>query len=77
MTANGCFNWIRPKTLMKTQASPDYDSVLDFIFLGGDSWLWKAESEILRRDTDDTNDDVLTDDSQTTDHRPVQALISF
>jgi endonuclease/exonuclease/phosphatase family metal-dependent hydrolase len=51
--------------------------VLDFIFLGGDSWRWKAKSVILQRDLNDNNDDVLSDNDQTSDHRPVRATITI
>ena len=77
MVYHGHFSWVRPKKLMKTQASPDYDSVLDFIFLGGDSWTWKAKSVILQRDLNDNNDDVLSDNDQTSDHRPVRGTITI
>jgi len=75
--SNGHFNWVQPRQLKKTQASPDFDSVLDFIFLGGNSWTWKAQSTILPRDANDTNDDVLSDNDQTCDHRPVRARITI
>lgn len=77
MVYHGHFSWVRPKKLKKTQASPDYDSVLDFIFLGGDSWTWKAKSVILQRDLNDNNDDVLSDNDQTSDHRPVRGTITI
>ena len=74
MVAEGHFNWIQPRTLMKTQASPDYDTVLDFVFLGGKGcWKWKAESEILMRDSADTDPDNFDDDGNKSDHRPVKA----
>ena len=77
MVSHGYFNWVRPKKLKKTQASPDYDSVLDFIFLGGNSWTWKAKSTILQRDANDTDDDEFSDDDQTSDHRPVRGTITI
>ena len=77
MVADGHFSWIRPSQLKKTQASPSYDSVLDFIFLGGDSWTWQAKSKILKRDASDNNDDHFPDTDQTSDHRPVMATINI
>jgi hypothetical protein len=77
MAAQGRFTWVRPRSLKKTQASPDFDSVLDFIFLGGDSWTWNARSIILQRDVNDNNDDVLSDNNQVSDHRPVRATITI
>lgn len=77
MVAEGHFNWVRPDKLKKTQASSDYDSVLDFVFLGGPVWTWKAESTILPRDDADTVADEFDDDSQTSDHRPVRATFKI
>ena len=77
MIKDGHFTWIRPSKLKKTQASPNYNSVLDFVFLGGDSWTWKAQSAILKRDATDTNDDSFPDDGQTSDHRPARAKIQI
>ena len=77
MIKNGHFNWIQPKKLKKTQANPNFNSVLDFIFLGGNSWTWKAKSSILQRDINDILDNHLTDDDQMSDHRPVQATITI
>ena len=77
MIKNGHFNWIRPKILKKTQANPNFNSVLDFIFLGGNSWTWKAKSSILKRDINDILDNQLTDDAQMSDHRPVKATITM
>ena len=75
MVKDGHFTWIRPSTLKKTQASPNFNTVLDFVFLGGNSWTWKAESTILKRDANDTDDDSFPDDDQLSDHRPVRAKI--
>lgn len=77
MVAEGHFNWIRPDDLKKTQSHPDYHTVLDFIFLGGKSWRWRAESQILPRDANDTDDDHMRDNKQTPDHRPVMATITI
>jgi len=77
MIKNGHFNWIRPKKLKKTQANPNFNSVLDFIFLGGNSWTWKAKSSILQRDINDIQDNHLIDDAQMSDHRPVQVTITI
>ncbi len=68
MTQDGVFSWIRPDQLIKTHDS-NFNSVLDFIFLGGDSWEWKAKSTIIVRPGD------FPDDSTTSDHRPVRAEI--
>ena len=77
MVSHGHFNWIRPRNLKKTQASPRFHSVLDFIFLGGNTWTWRAESRILARDASDIDDNRLRDNNQTSDHRPVMATITI
>jgi len=77
MVADGEFNWIRPSKLKKTQANPRFNSILDFVFLGGNSWTWKAKSTILPRDTNDMIDERFSDDDQTSDHRPVRATITI
>jgi len=77
MVSGGFFNWVRPRQLMKTQASPDYNSVLDFVFLGGDSWAWEAESTILARGARDSGGETLSDDEHVSDHRPVRATITI
>jgi hypothetical protein len=70
------FYWVRPAELKKSQASERYNSVLDFVFLGGDVWTWEAESEIMKRDKNDNNDNDFSDDEFNTDHRPVKAVIT-
>ncbi len=77
MVYQGRFTWVRPGNLKKTQANPDFDGVLDFIFIGGDSWTWKSRAEILQRDSNDNNDDVISDNNQTSDHRPVRATVTI
>lgn len=77
MVHHGQFTWIRPSELKKTQSSNDFDAVLDFIFLGGNTWTWKARSEILQRDDNDTDDDSMTDNNQVSDHRPVRGIITI
>ncbi len=77
MIADGNFYWVRPEVLKKSQASENYNSVLDFVFLGGNVWTWEAESEILKRDANDNKDNSFSDDSNNTDHRPVKATITI
>jgi len=71
MTKDGIFAWVRPATLVKTQASPRYNSVLDFVFVADKEQEWDAVSEIeLMREP-------FTDDDSTSDHRPVKALFTI
>ena len=53
MIKYGHFIGYDQKILKKTQANPNFNSVLDLIFLGDNSWAWKAKSSILKRDIND------------------------
>ena len=66
MTADGVFSWVRPGRLFETQDS-NFDSVLDFVFVAGNTWTWQAESSIIVRPGD------FPETNQTSDHRPVRA----
>ncbi len=70
MTAEGVFSWVRPDTLVRTQDS-SFNSVLDFVFVAGNTWTWEADSTIIQRPND------FPDDNQTSDHRPVRASFSI
>lgn len=86
LIADGVFTWVQPVELVRTQCSardnareagiPEaeacrYNSVLDFVFVGGDAQSWLGESLIIVRD-DDFPDDVAT-----SDHRPILVQFSF
>ncbi len=66
MTADGVFSWVRPGSLVRTQDS-SFNSVLDFVFVAGNTWTWESESEIIVRPGD------FPDDNLKSDHRPVRA----
>jgi hypothetical protein len=74
LVADGVFRWVEPATLVKTECSPYYDSVLDFVFVGGAALAWDATSEILRADEDYCSNGHTATWS---DHRPVEATFSF
>ena len=63
LTADGVFSWVRPGRLVRTQDN-SFNSVLDFVFVAGDTWTCEVESEIIERPGDFSND------HQTSDHRP-------
>lgn len=67
MTAGGAWTWVRPPTLIKTQCSPQFNSVLDFVFVNAAARAWAGTSEILV-EPNDCDDTPLT-----SDHRPVVA----
>jgi endonuclease/exonuclease/phosphatase family metal-dependent hydrolase len=72
LTANGVFTWVRPATLLKTQCSEQYNSVLDFVFVAGDAQRWERSSEIL-----EAQPIYCPDDDTTSDHRPVLATFNL
>lgn len=65
MTAGGAWEWVRPATLIKSQCSPEFDSVLDFIFVNAAARGWAGSSEILVEPND------CDPSPRTSDHRPV------
>lgn len=71
MTANDVFKWVQPPTLMKTQCSPRYNSVLDFVFVSHSFRTTTNSSEILLTD----NDYCTTNTDNESDHRPIYASI--
>lgn len=71
MTADGVFEWVRPKTLVKTQCSEKYNSVLDFAFVANGAKKWPSQSRILVSDGD------CPDTLMTSDHRPVELMINI
>ncbi len=72
LTSGDFFHWVRPDKLIKTECASEYNSVLDFIFIGGAAREWKASSQILFPE-----DSYCADGSTKSDHRPVQAKIGL
>ena len=56
---------MRPATLVKSQCSPEFDSVLDFVFVNAAAQSWAGTSEIVV-EPNDCDPSPLT-----SDHRPV------
>lgn len=71
MTNGAAWTWVRPATLIKSQCSPSFNSVLDFIFVNTLAQSWSGTSEILVV----PNDCVAS--PQTSDHRPVVGTFSM
>jgi hypothetical protein len=65
MTAGGIFRWVRPGELVRTQCG--FNSVLDFVFVGGSARLWIGDSEIVFRQ----DNSHCPDNASRSDHRPV------
>lgn len=72
MVANSVFRWVRPSTLIKTQCDPQFNSVLDFVFVADGAKTWSGEAEILFPETS-----YCQDDTRRSDHRPVRAEFAF
>jgi endonuclease/exonuclease/phosphatase family metal-dependent hydrolase len=70
MCANGTFTWLIPNPLVKTEDS-SYNSILDFVFLANCAGSITGTSAVLQKPGD------FPDDSSTSDHRPVQAILSI
>lgn len=66
MVRNDTWVWVRPDSLIKTQCSEKYNSVLDFWFVAGPARNWARKAEILEQAPA-----YCQDTPQTPDHRPV------
>ncbi len=71
---SGYFSWLEPANRADTSWSGDIidqypDSILDFVFAGGEAKNWLYESFVYVRDGD------FPDNSDTADHRPVVAVV--
>ncbi|MCA9032723.1 MAG: hypothetical protein KDA66_18035, partial [Planctomycetaceae bacterium] len=75
LTQGGVFTWVRPENMVKSQADDRYPSLLDFIFVANAPFGWSGTSHVLDREGDSyaTTFD-FDDDSNSTDHRPVDAI---
>ena len=71
MTEDGVFDWVRPAMLVKTQASENFNGILDFVFASRDTKTWAVSSTILVEPGD------FPDDDQKSDHRPVRARFNL
>ncbi|MEQ1501563.1 MAG: endonuclease/exonuclease/phosphatase [Myxococcota bacterium] len=72
LVAGGVFEWIQPSTMLKSQCSSFYDSVLDFVFVGGDAQGWPADAEILYPEEGYCHGHIDT----WPDHRPMAATFT-
>jgi endonuclease/exonuclease/phosphatase family metal-dependent hydrolase len=71
MTNGGAWRWVRPATLIKSQCSPNFNSVLDFIFINNLAQSWSGTSQILVEPND------CDASPQMSDHRPVVGTFSM
>ncbi len=78
LTKDDVFQWIQPQRLVKTQASDDFNSVLDFVFIAKAPFGWTGQSRILEREGDQAAvEEDFEDDADNTDHRPVDAILTL
>jgi endonuclease/exonuclease/phosphatase family metal-dependent hydrolase len=78
MLKGDVWKWVRPMKLIDTNwadhdedGKDDYpDSMLDFVFVSGAAKKWAAECRVITRRGD------FPDDESTSDHRPVQLVIT-
>ena len=71
MTNANAWTWVRPATLIKSQCSPNFNSVLDFIFVNTPAQAWSGTSRIIV-EPNDCDPSPLT-----SDHRPVVGTFSM
>ncbi|MCB1050027.1 MAG: endonuclease/exonuclease/phosphatase [Acidobacteria bacterium] len=71
MIKDHVFTWVRPPKLVKTHSHPDYDTVLDFVFLSEQAQSWPARAEIV----EGVNGPL--DDLFRSDHLPIRAVIEI
>ncbi len=69
--AGGHVQWIKPQTLLKTQCSPRYNSILDFFFVNDDASQWQATSSVISWSGDCSSSATYPD------HRPILARFTF
>jgi endonuclease/exonuclease/phosphatase family metal-dependent hydrolase len=66
MVADGHWTWVRPATLVRSQCNPNFNSVLDFIFVSAGARPLALTSEILQAANDCGNA------AANPDHRPLR-----
>jgi len=71
LTQDEVFRWVKPTAFVKTQCSPAFNSVLDFVFVAGEAKRWPAASEILYPDPEYCSP---VNRPTYSDHRPVRAV---
>lgn len=70
MTVDDVFVWLRPGIKVQTQCNPWYNSILDFIFLGGRAQNWLGSSKIKFH-----QEAYCAPNQRRSDHRPITAVL--
>lgn len=71
LTRHDVFNWVIPSALRPSQCDPEYQSILDFVFVSGRAQKWLSKSEILDSGAS------YCEDVEESDHVPVTATFSY
>jgi len=71
MTAGEAWTWVRPTPLVRSQCNPNFDSVLDFVFVNTAARPLAMTSVILQEAGDCDNA------AANPDHRPLRAEFEF
>ncbi|WAS05260.1 endonuclease/exonuclease/phosphatase family protein [Gloeomargaritales cyanobacterium VI4D9] len=74
LTQDDVFRWVQPEVLVDTQCSPEFNSVLDFVFVAGVAKNWPAASDILYPEPEYCSP---ANRSTYSDHRPVRAVFEL
>ncbi|MBX7165754.1 MAG: hypothetical protein K1X74_05345 [Pirellulales bacterium] len=84
LVESGPFTWLQPEHLTKTQANPNFNSILDYFMVANATPLverWNYRARILEREGDDPVEagepNNFDDDDSTTDHRPIDVTFTM
>lgn len=74
LTQNEVFRWVKPEVLISTQCSSEFNTILDFIFVGGEAKNWPAASDVLHPEAEYCRP---TNRKTYSDHRPVRGVFDL
>ncbi|MEN9234296.1 MAG: hypothetical protein Q6J74_09410 [Gloeomargarita sp. DG02_1_bins_92] len=74
LTANEVLVWVKPEPLVSTNCNAEFNSVLDFIFVGGEAKNWPAASDILYTEAAYCHP---ANRKTYSDHRPVRGVFEL
>ena len=79
LTDDAVFQLVPFGQRVKTQANPNFNTVLDFFAVANPIAGWGGDARVLRRAGNEgaTLSDPFLDDDRETDHRPVEAVFVF
>ena len=74
LTQSDVFRWVKPERLVSTNCNAEFNSVLDFIFVGGEAKNWPAASDILYTEAAYCHP---ANRKTYSDHRPVRGVFEL